>query len=1092
MKFAKALLLVVMVVSMAPMSMAQLATSAILGTVTDSSGALIPDVPVTVTDTGTGYSRTVTTDANGAYNVDNVQPGEYKIRVAKSGFKEQILTGVTVQVDERARIDIKLEVGSATERVEVQAESPVIETDSSTVGKVIDTTEVLQLPLNGRNFLQLAELTPGVQNYTGPNASSFADTGGNISANGMSAFSNTPMIDGIYNQDTGYSRMNFSPSIDMIQEFKIQTNTYDAEFGMAGGAQINIITKRGSNAYHGSAYEFIRNNDLDARPFFQPGALPHFERNQFGGTFGGRIPGLKKDFFFFSYEGLRSNQGLTYVLSVPTTAIKAGDFTATGTTIYDPATYNATTGLRQPFPGNMIPANRFSPQAQYFLNFYPNPQDPGFTNNYVSNPVQLGMDNDVSFRYDHDFSEKDTLTIRYSRKHIFATIPNGDCGCTTPLPGFGEKDNVWGQNHKLGWTHVFNSSTVNDFYLGFSQYYEIRYDQDQGNTNYFAAAGIQGIEPALQTSGFPDQNISGWTGLTDSPYSGVNSPQNNYIIGDTFSKVKGKHSFKFGGEWMLDTAPLQFDLLTHGVTSYDPIYTTQGPNAPGDQFNAFADFLLGVPDSSVLFLKQLKLNIKESWISGFFQDNWNVSKDLTVNLGVRYEVFFRPYDTGNRITSFDVADQNWIYPGTVPTGPGVPPNSVTAASVGLPRAIQDPNTYNDWAPRLGLAWRMFGDDKTVLRAGFGIFYNWLVTDLTTNQGGGAVPFDPASSVNCNSDVACITSANPYSTTIVATNSGQAVAGGNRTSYDLQYSLGFQRQITSSLGLEVGYVGNKGIKNMFTMNFNQPLPGPGTIASRSPFPDYGGLSGPVTWGASHYDSLQVSLRKRYDAVGLSFIGSYTWSHAIGNTVSGPEFEETYAYRNYNGGHWRDDYGNTPYDIRQRLSLGWVYDLPWGKGKRLASNVSPVVNGIIGGWKLAGVGSLNSGLYLTPDDPANESNAGGTRPNTVCNPNGFSHPNRNAAINEWFNTSCFAATALYTFGNTGIDTIKAPGLENFDLSLYKQFVVGEGKHLEFRTEFFNAFNRPNFGNPGIDFGTGDFGVINTSLPGREIQFGLRFDF
>ena len=310
---------------------------------------------------------------------------------------------------------------------------------------------------------------------------------------------------------------------------------------------------------------------------------------------------------------------------------------------------------------------------------------------------------------------------------------------------------------------------------------------------------------------------------------------------------------------MLDTAPLQFDLFTHGQTGYDPIYSTQFPNAPGNQFNAFADFLLGVPDTSLLFLKQLKLNIKESWISGFFQDNWNVSKNLTVNMGLRYEVFFRPYDTGNRITSFDVADQNWIYPGTVPTGPGVPPNSVTAASVGLPRAIQDPNTYNDWAPRLGLAWRMFGDDKTVLRAGFGIFYNWLVTDLTTNQGGGAVPFDPASSVTCNSDVACITSANPFSTTIVATNSGQAVAGGNRTSYDLQYSLGFQREITSTLGLEVGYVGNKGIKNMFTMNFNQPLPGPGTIASRSPFPDYGSLSGPVTWGASHYDSLQVSLR-----------------------------------------------------------------------------------------------------------------------------------------------------------------------------------------------------------------------------------------
>lgn len=434
MNYAKALLFIWCSVATTPISMAQVATSSILGTVTDSSGAAVPDVPVTITDIATGYVRTVMTDATGAYVVDNVKPGDYKVGAVKTGFKEALLTGITVQVDQRVRIDVKLTMGSTTERVEVHAEAPVVETDSSTVGKVISNREVVELPLNGRNFLQLAELTPGVQNYTGPNASSFADTGGNISTNGMSAFSNTPMIDGIYNQDTGYSRMNFSPSIDMIEEFKIQSNTYDAEFGMAGGAQVNIITKRGSNMYHGSAFEFVRNNKFDARPFFQPGALPHFERNQFGGTFGGHIPRLKRDFFFFSYEGLRSTQGLTFLMTVPTPAIKAGDFRGTGSTIYDPATLNTATGLRQPFPGNVIPANRISRQALYFLGFYPDPQTSGLTNNFVSNPAQRASDNDVSFRYDHDFSEKDSVTVRYSRKHIFRIIPNGDCGCTTPLP----------------------------------------------------------------------------------------------------------------------------------------------------------------------------------------------------------------------------------------------------------------------------------------------------------------------------------------------------------------------------------------------------------------------------------------------------------------------------------------------------------------------------------------------------------------------------------------------------------------------------------------------------------------------------------
>lgn len=740
MKYARAILLAISLLIVS-ISMAQVSTSAIVGVVTDPSGAVMGGVTVTVTDATTGSQRIAPTTGDGNYIIDNIKPGTYSISAAKIGFREQILTGITVEVGQRARIDITMVVGSTGERVEVKSEAPVVETETATVGKVIDEKEVLELPLNGRNFLQLATLTPGVQTYTGGNSSSFVDTGGTISANGMSAFSNTPMIDGIYNQDTGYSRMNFSPSLDMIQEFKIQTNTYDAEFGMAGGAQINIITKRGSNTYHGSAYEFLRNNKLDAAPYFQPGALPHFERNQFGGTFGGHIFGLKKDFFFFSYEGLRSTQGLTYVLTLPTAAIKAGDFSAVSTTIYDPATYNPVTGLRQPFPGNVIPPGRISQQALYFNGFYPNPQTGGYTNNYVSNPVQIGSDNDVSFRYDRDFSDKDSVTVRYSRKHILQTIPNGDCGCTTPLPGFGELDNVWGQNHKVGWTHVFSPTMINSLTLGFSQYYEIRSNQDQG-TNFFSAAGIQGIDPSVQTSGFPEQDINGWTPLSDSPYSGVNSPQNNYIAGDTVSKIIGKHAFKFGGQWILDTAPLTFDLITHGITSYNPVYTTSGPNAPGDQFNAFADYLLGVPDSSFLFLKQLKLNIIENWADWFFQDTWNVSRNLTLNLGLRYEIFWRPIDTGNRITSFDVNNQDWIYPGSVPTGPGVPPNSVTAASVGLPRSIQDPNTYNNWAPRIGFAWRPLANDKTVLRGGFGIFYNWLVTDLVTNQGAGAVPLIP--------------------------------------------------------------------------------------------------------------------------------------------------------------------------------------------------------------------------------------------------------------------------------------------------------------------------------------------------------------
>ena len=294
MRFTKAVAIALTLTWTFSTALAQVTTSTILGTVTDRSGATIPDVRVTVKDVGTGFERVVTTGADGTYVVENLKPGQYQVSASKTGFNEKVISGITVAVDQRARIDVQLEVGAVTQRVEVQGAAPVVETDSSTVGKVITTRDVLELPLNGRNFIQLAVLTPGVQYYT---VSYMEYTGGAISANGMSAWSNVPMIDGIYNQDEGASRMAFSPSIDLIQEFKIQTNVYDAEFGQSAGAQINILTKRGTNTYHGSAFEFLRNDNMDARPYFQPGALPHFSRNQFGGTFGGQIPRLKKDFF---------------------------------------------------------------------------------------------------------------------------------------------------------------------------------------------------------------------------------------------------------------------------------------------------------------------------------------------------------------------------------------------------------------------------------------------------------------------------------------------------------------------------------------------------------------------------------------------------------------------------------------------------------------------------------------------------------------------------------------------------------------------------------------------------------------------------
>jgi hypothetical protein len=1084
MRYGKILpLLLMSSLLMATSMMAQVSTSTILGTVTDQSRANVPDVQVKITDVGTGFEWTTTTDANGNYIVENLKPGQYKIAANKAGFKEKTTTGITVLVGQRARFDIEMEVGEVTQQIEVQAATPVIETDSSTVGKVITTKDVLELPLNGRNFLQLAVLTPGVQPYE----VSYMDyTGGAISANGMSAWSNVSMIDGIYNQEEGAARMSFSPSIDLIQEFKIQTNVYDAEFGQSGGAQINLLTKRGTSSWHGSAFEFVRNNALDARPFFQPGALPDFSRNQFGGTFGGHF--TKKDYFFVSYEGLRSNQGLTSVMSVPTEAIKAGDFSGTGTTIYDPLTQDPVTGQRQPFPGNIIPANRFSPQVSFFNPYYPTPQTSAFSRNYVANPVQTDSTNEISFRYDRDFSEKDSLTFRYTRKKRYAELPLGSSGFNTPLPGFGEIGDFWGQNHKLGWTRIFSPGTVNTVNLGFSQYHQSRHNADAG-TNFFEQAGISGVPPQDQESGFPELIISGWSGLNDNYVSGVDGPENNYIINDTLGMIKGKHSFRFGGGYQYMRCVEYFNAFTTGRVNFSPTYTTAAPNAAGNQFNSFADYLLGYPTSSSIFLNQFAMDFRESWWSAFVQDNWSVSPSLTLNLGLRYEIYNRPIDAGNRYRALDLNSLNWIYPVTVPVGqPGVPPNSKTNDELGYPRAIQQPTTYNNWGPRLGFAWRPLGDNKTVLRGGYALFWNWTVFDMPTLMGLGAAPWDPSSSITCNSTAPCVTHANPFNTTVVPSLGGASANNTNRTPYTQQYSLGIQRELTPTLGLDVAYVGNAGRKNWFQYNFNSPHAGPGSNSSRSPYPEYAGLSSIVTWGTSHYDSLQLSLRKTY-SMGLMFLGSYTWSHAIGNSVSGPEFEETFPFRDpYN---WKLDTGNTPYDIRHILSVSWVYELPWGRGKQLASDMSKTADLLIGGWKFGGIASFRTGNWLTPSDVVNVSNAGGSRPDAISNPN-ISHSNRSDMINEWFDTGAFVRAPLYTFGNAGTGIIEGPGYENFDLSLYKVFAVAENKHLTFRAEFFNAFNRPNFGNPNTSFGTAGFGQITSSLSGRDIQFGFRFDF
>ncbi|HXN22816.1 MAG TPA: carboxypeptidase regulatory-like domain-containing protein [Candidatus Dormibacteraeota bacterium] len=1085
MRYWKALLITSTLLWLVPTASAQVTNGTIVGVVTDSSGAVIPQVQVTVIDTSTGFQRTVQTGGDGGYIVEDLKPGSYEVTAVKAGFKEKSIKGITLQVSQRARIDIGMEVGSAGERVEVQGTAPIIETESASVGKVITTRDVLNLPLNGRQFLQLATLTPGVQKAS---IVYHETTGGSISVNGMSAFANNTMVDGIMNQETGAGRMTFSPSIDAIQEFKIQSNTYDAQYGRTGGAQIEVLTKRGSNAYHGSVYEFWRNDALDARPLFQPGSLPPFSRHQFGGTFGGHIPHLRKDFFFFSYEGLRSDQGLTAVLSLPPATLRAGDFSGTGTTIYDPQTLNTTTGRRQPFPGNMIPSNRISPVTKFFLDkFVPVPAGTGITNNYVSNPTQSQNINQISVRYDRDFSEHDSVMFRYTRNKYTALLPRGDSGVATPLVGLGEDVTLYGQNHKVGWTHFFSNTTLNSLNLGFSQYYQNRFNQTTGK-GFVVASGMQGLNAV--EAGIPYLQISGFSSIGDNYVSPIRQPFNNYVVEDTLSKVWGKHSIRIGASFLYNRTQSHLDIFDRGLISFSPRYTTATVGGAGNQYNALAEFLLGLPSSGFVFLNPLDSDWRSHTVAGYIQDNWNVSPNLTVNLGLRYDVYTRPFDTQDRFAAFDLEKQVNVYPGKVPTLPGVPAGSVVAETLGYPRNLQFPTTWNNWSPRAGFAWRPFQSQKVVLRGGYGLFYNWLVIDSATGLALGP-PWVPSTGISCNRDVPCVTATRPFSTTVVPSTSGNVASKTNRTPYVHQFSLDVQYALTNTLGLQVGYVGNASGNNLIRMNINQPAPGPGSVTSRLPYPKFSSLTAIQTIGTAHYDSLQASLRKTYDRVGLVLLASYTWSHALGDSISGPQINEGQPLRDFR--NYKAEYGNTPYDVRHIASISWIYELPWGKGKPLAGNLSGVADAFVGGWRFEGIASLRTGSYLTPGDIVDVSNAGGGRPDVIGDPNSQDHSSRDASIKQWFNTSAFRRAPQFTFGNSGPGIIAGPGYNSFDLALHKRIAIKESMGLQFRLEAFNAFNHPNLGNPSTAFGAANFGQISSIVgSARSIQLGLRFDF
>ncbi len=963
----------------------------------------------------------------------------------------------------------------------MKAEAPLLQSESTSLGQVVSQKSVADLPLNGRNFTQLIVTTPGAY-VPAPNSNGYSPLF--ISVNGNRNENNTFMLDGINNNTTDATYTAIVPSPDAIEEFKVQTSLSSAEFGRALGGTINMSIKSGTNELHGTAFEFLRNSDLDANNFFNSGrAHPEFQQNQFGFTLGGpiRIPkvynGKNRSFVFMDYQGLRELKGLTNVLSVPTPQQRVGNF-AGGATIYDPNTTTASpTGgfTRQPFPNNVIPSNDFSPSAQALMVFYPLPNSPGQTNNFVLNPKFKDYENQGDVKVDQTFSPKDTLFARWSIFHdaqsALQNIPGipfgGYFNNATYQPAL-----VYGLGAALGYVHTFSPRMVNEFRVGGNRLYKV-IPTESGDQNISARYGIPGVPNNPGANGLTTINVSSLSPLGDN--IDRHNGQNVYQILDYLTVIRGRHTFKMGFDHRRTELNENQGASNQGAFTFDGVFT-QNPQSRAGTGNAFGDFLQGYADSSVIG-GVVSDGARIRNYSAFFQDDWKVSSRLTLNLGLRYEYITPVTATGNRITNFNPATDNLIFGQS---------GSLFAQATAHP-------DRNNWAPRVGLAYQL--DSKTVVRGGFGMFYTledagehvlMFNPPMSATRTSASDQVNTSTSPTLSKGFAPFTPAATFQNLFIALN---ARPFNFPAAYSGQWNVTLQRQV-GGWAFEAAYVGNEAHKLLADSNENQPLPGPGSVNSRRPFPGWGDITFQDPRGNSLYHALQMKAQTRLGSGTLLF--SYSFSKTIDDN------DETNITNNTGTANAQSQYdtraerGLSAQDIGQRFVTSYVYELPFGRGKPFLNNVNRTQNLLIGGWQVNGITTAQSGVPFTVGNSFDESNSDSPspRPNsTGVDPNLSS----GQTVQQWFNTSAFVLPAGFAFGNLGRNNLIGPGQVNFDFAAFKNFYVdAEGKRrLQFRAELYNIANHPEFSPPNRLFGTPQFGTISSTInDARDVQIGLKF--
>jgi outer membrane receptor protein involved in Fe transport len=1057
---------------------AQVISSSIVGDVQDSSNAAVPGATVIVTNVGTGASRATVTDDLGAYVFAQLPPGDYSLAATRPGFKRYEVSNINLPVNQTVRVDVRFVVGDVTEQVQVTAQAVQLESETSSLGQVIAQTNIVELPLNGRNFMQLANISAGVVPAYNTRSSTITNQSGRsdmaVHISGGRGDTNSYLIDGVETRSSWFNSPSVLMSVDAIQEFKIDRNLFSAEYGQGSGI-VSLVSKSGSNAFHGSAYEFLRNDRLDAANFFDNyfgTRKAPFRQNQFGATAGGAA--VKNRLFFFgSWESLRSRRSNTLTARVPTPAQLGGDLTGLTSSKRDPATggvaiLDPQTG--QPFPGNRIPASRISSVTRNFIQYTPQPNADVAGRNYVVTRSTNRDDDQFGGRIDYQMSASDSLFGRYT-----------DYDSNLFRPGIGPlSGNVFpysGRNVVVQHTHIFGPRVLNIFKFGYNRA-NVFNSWENTPTSIANEIGIE-IDQVPEEYGLPAVGLSG--GWYVGGGTGINQGgiDNLFQFSNTLSWIRGGHTWKFGADIRYVRFDERLGLNNNGSFTFDDRYTG----------NPVSDFVLGHPAAMTA---QIGLGVgrwrSQSW-NFFVADDWKVSSRLTLNLGLRYEYDTPFAERDGREGYFDTSLQKFVVgirPEDSPIKRDIPGIEFMPD---LRPGVWFPDR-NNFAPRIGIAYRL--TDRTALRAGYGLFYGKtqgnelqfkinapplvFSTSLTGAVGTPNLSWDTDAFPDPASPDFPVGTLSPFS-----------VDPRDRTPYLQQWNFSLNQSITSNLLLEVAYAGSKGTKLTERVNINQArLPETGNvtpIAVRRRFPGFGDILSANWQENSNYNALQTRLERRFSG-DVSFLVGYTWSKAIDTASRG------------SGGSWhqnayrlRDDRGSSDFDVRHRLTASGIWQLPFGRGKRFLSSAGGFANALIGGWSTNFIASFMSGNFFSVTVAGDRANVGGfpfQRANRTCDGN---LPRSERTIDRYFDTSCFQPTALGTFGNSGRNIVEIPGLNNWDVSFLKDTRLTEQVTLQFRAEFFNFFNHAQFNAPDLNINSAFVGQIRSARDARISQLALK---